>query len=122
MAESGSKRCILMVDGEQYDMTDFLFKHPGGPSMLLFSHGRDATIAVNTAHKDPARTVYPILRKYKLETPKPKEEVLKKKLGIPEFLLPKLFSADTDIPTYNFDKTDDSLLLNKAGSLKTRIP
>jgi len=102
-----------MVDGEQCDITDFVSKHPGGPAVLLFSNGRDATIAVNTAHKDPARTVYPILKKYKVETPKPAEEIIKKKLGIPQFLLPESFSAERDIPTYNFDTSDGSLLLNK---------
>lgn len=106
-----------MVEGEQYDVTDFLSKHPGGPAVLLFSHGRDATIAVNTGHKDPARTVYPILRRYKVESPKPAEEVVKKTLGIPQFLLPESFSAEKDIPTYNFDKNDDSLLLNKVRKL-----
>jgi fatty acid desaturase len=114
---AASDRCIVMVEGEQYDLTDFVHTHPGGPSVLLFSKGRDATIAVNTGHKDPARTVYPILRKYKVETPQPAEEVMKKTLGIPGFLLPESFSAVEDIPTYNFDHTDGSLLVNKVRKL-----
>jgi len=114
---AASDRCLVVVDGEQYDITDFVSKHPGGPSVLLFSNGRDASIAVNTAHKDPARTVYPILKKYKVEKPQPADQVLKKTLGIPAFLLPESFSAEKDIPTYNFDKTDGSLLLNKVRKL-----
>jgi hypothetical protein len=112
-ATAAEHRCIVVVDGEQYDLTDFLSKHPGGPGLLLFSHGRDATIAVNTNHKDPARTVYPILKKYKIETQRPKEEVLKSKLGIPQFLLPESFDAATDAPSYNFDRSDESLFLNR---------
>jgi len=116
-ASSPQHRCVVIVDGEQYDLTSFLSKHPGGPSLLLFCHGRDATIAVNANHKDPARTVYPILRKYKVEAQKPKEEVLKGTLGIPKFLLPKTFNAITDSPSYNFDTADDSLFLNKVRKL-----
>jgi len=81
--------------------------------LLLFVHGRDATIAVNTAHKDPARTVYPTLRRYKIEKTQMNEELLKDKLGIPNFLLPDRYNAITDGPEYNFDPKDESLLLNK---------
>jgi len=115
MAKTSSEhKCVVVVDGEQYDLTDFLPKHPGGPNLLLFVHGRDATIAVNTAHKDPAKTVYPTLRRYKIEKPtKKNEEMLKDKLGIPNFLLPDKYNAITDGPEYNFDTNDESLLLNK---------
>jgi len=106
-------RCVVVVDGEQYDLTDFLHRHPGGPNLLLFVHGRDATIAVNTAHKDPARTVYPTLRRYKIEKTQMNEELLKDKLGIPNFLLPDQYNAITDGPDYNFDPKDETLLLNK---------
>jgi hypothetical protein len=111
----GSKKhqCIVVVEGEQYDLTDFLPKHPGGPNLLLFVHGR-ATIAVHTAHKDPQKSVLPVLRRYKIEKPEKKdEELLKDKLGIPNFLLPKDYNAITDGPEYNFDLKDESLLLNK---------
>eukprot|EP00443_Scrippsiella_acuminata_P095603 CAMPEP_0115403924 /NCGR_PEP_ID=MMETSP0271-20121206/17149_1 /TAXON_ID=71861 /ORGANISM="Scrippsiella trochoidea, Strain CCMP3099" /LENGTH=471 /DNA_ID=CAMNT_0002827875 /DNA_START=50 /DNA_END=1465 /DNA_ORIENTATION=+ len=110
---SREHRCVVVVDGEQYDITDFLHKHPGGSRLLLFSHGRDATIAVNTAHKDPQKSVYPVLKKYKIESTKKNEEALKDKLGIPSFLLPSQYNASTDTPEYNFDQKDDSLLLNK---------
>jgi len=114
MASQGAEhRCVVVVDGEQYDLTDFLPRHPGGPNLLLFVHGRDATIAVNTCHKDPARTVYPTLRRYKIEKTQKNEEILKDKLGIPNFLLPEHYNAITDGPEYNFDPKDESLLLNK---------
>merc|ERR1719277_676444 len=112
-SSDSKQRCIIIVDGEQYDLTDFLTKHPGGPNLLLFVHGRDATISVNTCHKDPARTVYPTLRRYKIEKTQMNEELLKDKLGIPNFLLPDWYNAITDGPEYNFDPKDESLLLNK---------
>jgi len=68
---------------------------------------------VNTAHKDPHKTVYPILKKYKIEAKQKNEDIMKDKLGIPNFLLPPQYNAITDAPTYNFDPKDESLLLNK---------
>ena len=104
-----------VVDGEEYDLTEFIPKHPGGMDMFVWANGRDITIPVYTYHKDPARTVLPLLKKYKVRTPEqPIEDVVKHKLGIPHFLLPPGFDAATDIPTYNFDPTDESQLLTTA--------
>ena len=104
-----------VVDGEEYDLTEFIPKHPGGMDMFVWSNGRDITIPVYTYHRDPVRTVLPLLKKYKVQTPaKPIEDVVKHKLGIPHFLLPPGFDAATDIPTYNFDPTDESQLLTTA--------
>ena len=98
------------------EVTDFLMKHPGGPTVLLFSHCRDATVAIHAGHRDPARTVLPILRKYKIESKNPRD-VLKKSLGIPQFLLPENFNALKDIPSFDFERKD--CLLNKARKLIT---
>ena len=71
-----------IVNGEEYDLTNFLAKHPGGPDMLLWAVGRDITIPVMTYHKDPERIVLPILKKYKVAAPKATmEEVVKNKIG-----------------------------------------
>ena len=58
-----------VVDGEEYDLTEFIPKHPGGMDMFVWANGRDITIPVYTYHKDPARTVLPLLKKYKVRTP-----------------------------------------------------
>jgi hypothetical protein len=106
-----------IVNGEEYDLTDFLDKHPGGPDFLLWSKGRDVTVAVYAYHKDPERIVMPLLEKYKVQKPADKKEVVKEKLGIPHFLLPKNFDAVSAIPKYDFDFENEKLLLNSARNL-----
>ena len=64
-AFKGSPKKRWVVDGVSYDLTPFLAKHPGGPDFLLWSANRDISIAVHTYHKDPARTVLPLLRRYR---------------------------------------------------------
>ena len=104
-----------VVDGEEYDLTEFIPKHPGGMDMFVWANGRDITIPVYTYHKDPVRTVLPLLKKYKVQAPaQPIEDVVKHKLGIPHFLLPPGFDAATDIPTYDFNPADEGLLLTSA--------
>jgi hypothetical protein len=112
-----------IVDNEEYDLEPFLDKHPGGPDLLLWSHGRDITIPVYAFHKDPKRSVIPILRKYKVQPsdekknmsdPRGEDGRIKSKLGLPSFLLPDKFEAKEDIPQYDFDFDNDKLLLNTA--------
>lgn len=97
-----------VVEGELYDLTDFLATHPGGPDVLLWSQGRDITIPVMTFHKDPAKTVLPTLAKYKVARAAGDDDV-KAKIGIPHFLLPSGFDAAKDVPTYDFRRGDDVL-------------
>lgn len=104
----------FIIDGEEYDLTDFIPKHPGGPDFLIWAAGRDVTIHVNTYHKDPINRVYPVLKKYKVSEKRDRKKVVKNKLGIPHFLLPPKFEAADDIPTYDFDPNNKKLLLNTA--------
>lgn len=112
-----TERFSWVVNGEEYDFTDFLAEHPGGPDFFLWSKGRDITIPVYAYHKDPERRVLPLIKKYKVEKPGDKSEVLKAKLGIPPFLLPKGFDALSAIPQYDFDFTNEKLLLNTVRDL-----
>jgi len=109
-------RMSWVVDGEEYDFTDFMLKHPGGPDYFVWSRGRDITIPVYAYHKNPEKTVVPLLAKYKVEKPR-EDKGLKKKLGIPHFLLPDGFNAEDDIPQYDFDFKNDKLLLNTVRKL-----
>ena len=99
-AFKGSPKKRWVVDGVSYDLTPFLAKHPGGPDFLLWSANRDISIAVHTYHKDPERTVLPLLRRYRCEEPPVKS--VKRLMGVPQFLLPPKFDAVTDTPSYDW--------------------
>ena len=99
-AFKGSPKKRWVVDGVSYDLTPFLAKHPGGPDFLLWSANRDISIAVHTYHKDPERTVLPLLRRYRCEEPAVKS--VKRLMGVPQFLLPPKFDAVTDTPSYDW--------------------
>jgi cytochrome b involved in lipid metabolism len=36
-------RKLLVVGNKVYDITEFMFDHPGGPSVIATQEGRDAT-------------------------------------------------------------------------------
>jgi Cytochrome b5-like Heme/Steroid binding domain len=42
--------CWIIVDGDVYDVTDFLDSHPGGPNAILLHAGRDATAVYGPIH------------------------------------------------------------------------
>ncbi|OJJ53152.1 hypothetical protein ASPSYDRAFT_94975 [Aspergillus sydowii CBS 593.65] len=42
--------CWIVVDNQVWDVTDFLDKHPGGPTIILKYAGRDATKAYSEVH------------------------------------------------------------------------
>jgi cytochrome b involved in lipid metabolism len=45
--QSSSKSCWMAVNGRVYDVTRFLYKHPGGPKILLQNCGTDASKLFN---------------------------------------------------------------------------
>ncbi|KAG9084105.1 hypothetical protein FS749_005502, partial [Ceratobasidium sp. UAMH 11750] len=49
-AHNTPKSCWLIVNGQVYDVTEFLSEHPGGSAILLKHAGRDATEAYEMAH------------------------------------------------------------------------
>ena len=49
---SDTESCWVVVDGEVYDVTEFLDEHPGGKSLLLSVAGTDATTTFNGIHPD----------------------------------------------------------------------
>ncbi|KAL1977937.1 hypothetical protein VTN31DRAFT_796 [Thermomyces dupontii] len=45
-----SSDCWLVINGQVWDLTDFLEQHPGGSAIILKYAGRDATKAYNEVH------------------------------------------------------------------------
>merc|ERR1712050_697470 len=43
--------CWVVINGNVYDLTNFVTQHPGGPNPILSWAGRDASKAWNMVHK-----------------------------------------------------------------------
>jgi len=56
-----SSDCWLAVRGKVYDVTSWVYKHPGGEDTIVLNGGKDATILFEAYH--PTK-VYPMLSKY----------------------------------------------------------
>lgn len=44
--------CWVIINGNAYDVTDFLDQHPGGPDVLLRYGGKDATEEYDAIHAE----------------------------------------------------------------------
>lgn len=104
-----------IVDGEVYDLTDFIPKHPGGPLWFTRSNGRDLSAAVHVYHRDPSK-LYPILKKYKVESLERSKE-LDPSFNIPPHLLPENCNANLHTPIFKWK--EDDLLSTLKKSLNT---
>eukprot|EP00931_Biecheleriopsis_adriatica_P082429 TRINITY_DN5586_c0_g1_i8.p1 TRINITY_DN5586_c0_g1~~TRINITY_DN5586_c0_g1_i8.p1 ORF type:complete len:511 (-),score=83.92 TRINITY_DN5586_c0_g1_i8:245-1777(-) len=109
-------RPLWFIDGEAYDLAEFLPNHPGGAIFLCWKD-RDWSISVNTYHKDPTKTKAAV-QKYKVAN---QEAAMKqmKAVHVPESalgFLPEGFDARTAIPTYDFDPENKQLFLNECRS------
>ena len=40
-----------VIDGVEYDITDFMQRHPGGSDMLMLAVGRDASVMFHSYHR-----------------------------------------------------------------------
>ena len=58
-------RPLWFIDGEAYDLAEFVARHPGGAIYLCW-RDRDWSISFNTYHKNPSRAKA-IISKYKVE-------------------------------------------------------
>eukprot|EP00741_Cyanophora_paradoxa_P006058 tig00000981_g5876.t1 len=50
-------RCVLVVDGDVLDVTDWAASHPGGPELLHSLSGKDATCAFHSYHPPDSKAV-----------------------------------------------------------------
>jgi hypothetical protein len=98
MKDFGNK---VIVDGELYDLTKFVDKHPGGALFIIRSRARDITVTVNTYHKD-IKKVKAVLNKYKIGPGNPRD--MPSDYLLPKFLMPKKFDAKENLPSYDFNR------------------
>ena len=52
---NGQTDCWAAIDGDVYDLTQWISRHPGGPDKIIGLCGTDATSAFHNQHDDQAR-------------------------------------------------------------------
>jgi hypothetical protein len=98
---------VWVYDGEAYDLTDFIKKHPGGEFFIGRMKNRDITTLVNIFHPNTQK-VKKLLQKYSLGRPATIEDV-HPKYNAPPFLFRDGFDGWRDTPKYNFERKDQLL-------------
>jgi len=101
---AGLRRPFWIVNGEAYDLTEWIGLHPGGGAWFAESVGRDITALFNTYHRDP-QSLRRILARYRIDDVGAGHVI--PNLGLPPFLLPAGFNAVTDLPKFDFGKPND---------------
>jgi Cytochrome b5-like Heme/Steroid binding domain len=100
---------VWIYDGEAYDLTDFIAKHPGGQFFIGRTKNRDITAIVNVFHPNPAK-VKKVIQKYSLQRSAEPDDI-HPKYNAPPFLFKEDFNGWRDTPKYSFNGSDQ--LLNK---------
>jgi hypothetical protein len=105
----GSPECVSqkmsdvwIYQGEAYDLTDFVKKHPGGEFFIGRMKNRDITTLVNIFHSHPDK-VKKVLQKYHLGR-KATPDDFHPTYNAPPFLFRQGFDGWRDTPQFNFDK------------------
>ncbi|MBR8838022.1 MAG: cytochrome b5 domain-containing protein [Stigonema ocellatum SAG 48.90 = DSM 106950] len=98
---------VWVYDGDAYDLSDFITRHPGGEFFIGRMRNRDITILVNIFHPNPEK-VKKILKKYALGR-KAVPEDIHPKCNAPEFLFRAGFDAWKDTPKFNFENKEQLL-------------
>lgn len=98
---------VWVYDGEAYDLTEFIGKHPGGEFFIRRTKNRDITTFVNFFHRNPER-VKRVLKKHSLGR-SAKPEDIHPTCWAPEFLFGQGFNSWRDTPKYTF-KEEGQLL------------
>jgi Cytochrome b5-like Heme/Steroid binding domain len=93
---------VWIYDGEAYDLTDFIKKHPGGEFFIGRMKNRDITTLVNIFHRNPQK-VKKVLQKYSLGR-KATPDDCHPTYNAPPFLFRDGFDGWRDTPKFNFDK------------------
>ena len=105
---------VWIYEGEAYDLTEFIAKHPGGQFFIGRTKNRDITTIVNIFHPNPER-VKKVLQKYSLGQ-QGRPEHIHPKYNAPAFLFKEHFNGWRDTPRYDFRNPEQ--LLNK---IKARV-
>ncbi|HEY9738710.1 MAG TPA: cytochrome b5-like heme/steroid binding domain-containing protein, partial [Trichocoleus sp.] len=91
---------VWIYDGEAYDLTDFIKRHPGGEFFIGRTKNRDITALVNVLHRNPAK-VKQVLKKYSLGRPATPAD-MHPKYDAPPFLFKPDFDGWRDTPKFDF--------------------
>ncbi len=114
---------VWVYDGQAYDLSDFIKKHPGGEFFIGRMKNRDITALVNVLHSNPTK-IKRRLQKYSLNRAATDDD-LHPKYNAPPFLFKDDFDARQDTPKFNFQRK--SQLLNqirdrlKAPEMKAKV-
>lgn len=93
---------VWIYDGQAYDLTEFIAKHPGGEFFIRRTRNRDITTFVNFLHRNPKK-VKKVLAKYSLgRSAKPDD--IHPTCWAPDFLFRPGFDSSTDTPKYNIQE------------------
>lgn len=98
---------VWIYEGEVYDLTEFIQKHPGGDFFIGRTKNRDITTIVNIFHRNPEK-VKKIIKQYALNRPAIPEDV-HPKYTAPPFLFKPDFNGWKDTPKFNFNRPDQLL-------------
>jgi hypothetical protein len=98
---------VWVYEGEAYDLSDFIKKHPGGEFFIGRMKNRDITTLVNVLHRNPTK-VKKRLQKYALGR-KATPADLHPKYNAPPFLFAPDFDGREDTPHFNFSKSSQLL-------------
>jgi Cytochrome b5-like Heme/Steroid binding domain len=98
---------VWVYEGNAYDLSDFIKKHPGGEFFIGRMKNRDITTLVNVLHRNPTN-VKKRLQKYSLGR-KATPEDLHPKYNAPPFLFSPEFDGREDTPHFNFSKSSQLL-------------
>ena len=60
--------CWTIVDGNVYNLTKFVAKHPGGRKRIIRMCGRDASAAFHGQHSSGSRANTVVLKRYRIGT------------------------------------------------------
>ncbi len=60
--------CWTIVDGNVYNLTKFVARHPGGRKRIIRMCGRDASAAFRGQHSSGSRASTVVLKRYKIGT------------------------------------------------------
>jgi hypothetical protein len=102
------KRNTWVVDGDAYELDEFVNRHPGGSGFLFNTKNRDISILVHTYHPNQKK-VLRVLEKYRVGPATPDDIV--SDLAVPPFLVTPGFDAEQDIPKFDFLSEDSTKYL-----------
>jgi hypothetical protein len=110
---------VWIYDGEAYDLSDFVKKHPGGEFFIGRMKNRDITTLVNIFHRNPQK-VKKVLQKYSLGR-KATPDDFHPTYSAPPFLFRDGFDGWRDTPQFDFEGSGQLLAKIRSRLKESRI-